>query len=169
MISVAPDELPLRTESLRTIESLILGDLEVSDDAVMHFQTPLWGFPDHHEYALLPAARTGLWWLQSVTGAGVTFLLADPFVLDAQYVVDLGETERQSLAIDEPTDALSLVMLTLPMTDAEGPTANFRAPLVFNISRRTGLQIVSREEAHELRRAVSLDVFPAQDAGVRLR
>jgi flagellar assembly factor FliW len=169
MISVAPDELPLRTESLRTIESLILGDLEISDDVVMHFHTPLWGFPDHHDYALLPAARNGLWWLQSVTGAGITFLLADPFVLDAQYVVDLGETERQSLAIDEPTDALSFVMLTLPVAEAEAPTANFRAPLVFNITRRVGQQVVSRDEAHELRRQVSLDVFPAQDVGVRMR
>lgn len=169
MISVASDELPLRTTSFRSIESLILGDIEVADDVVMHFQTPLWGFPDHHDYALLPATRDGLWWLQSTTGAGVTFLLADPFVLDSQYAVDLGETERQSLQIEEPTDALSLVMVALPATEAEKPTANFRAPLVFNVAQRSGMQVVSRDESHDLRRTVSLDVFPSREGGVRLQ
>lgn len=168
MISVAHEDVPTLAGSLRSVFSLVLGELEVSEQVVMTFDTPLWGFPSHHEYALLPAARAGLWWLQSTTDAGVTFLLADPFVLDPSYGVDLGETERAALRIEAPTDALGLVMLTLPTEGHEGATANFRAPLVFNVARRRGMQVVSRDEGHELRRPVTLDVFPAQEDGLRL-
>ena len=153
----------------RSISSLVLGDIEVTEDVIMSMQAPLWGFPRHGEFALLPAARDGLWWLQSMSDGGVTFLLADPFVLDADYGVDLGETERAALHIEQPTDAMGLVMLTLPTTASEQATGNFRAPLVFNIARRVAMQVVSRDDFHSLRRPVSLEVFPVQANGLRLQ
>jgi flagellar assembly factor FliW len=168
MISVAHDDTSVHVDNVRTISSLVLGDVVVTDDVVMTFETPLWGFGDHREFALLPAARDGLWWLQSMHSDTITFLLADPFVLDAHYALDLGDTERQSLGIEQPSDAFSLVMVTLPATDADGATGNFRAPLVFNVGLRRGMQVVSRDEGHELRRPVTLDVFPAQESGLRM-
>ena len=169
MISVAHDSDTVLAAAVRSMSSLVLGHLEVPEEIVMSFPTPLWGFPDHREYAIVPAARAGLWWLQSVTDAGVTFLLADPFVLDTNYGVDLGETERQALRIQQPADALGLVMLTLPTGAGDGATANFRAPLVLNLRARLGMQVVSRDESHELRRPVTLDAFPAQADGVVLQ
>ncbi len=169
MISVAHEDTTTLAGSLRSVSSLVVGDLEVSEQVVMTFDTPLWGFPSQQEYALLPAARAGLWWLQSTTDAGVTFLLADPFVLDPAYGVDLGETERVALRIEQPADAFGLVMLTLPADGNDGATANFRAPLVFNLAHRRGMQVVSRDESHELRRAVTLGVFPPQEDGLRLQ
>ena len=63
MISVAHDEPLALDRTTRSISSLVLGDLEVTDDVIMSFLAPLWGFPRHGEFALLPAARDGLWWL----------------------------------------------------------------------------------------------------------
>lgn len=155
--------------ALRHVDSLILGPLTVAESIIMTFPTPMWGFPDHREFALLPAARAGLWWLQSLSAEGTTFLLADPFVLDANYVVDIGDGECESLEIADQSDALSLVMIALPATPDDTATANFRAPMVFNVSRRFGMQIVNRDEAHELRRPVTLEAFPAQPSGVALQ
>ena len=104
-----------------------------------------------------------------MSDGAVTFLLADPFVLDASYGVDLGETERAALHIAQPSDAFGLVMLTLPAEASDRATANFRAPIVFNLARRVGMQVVNREEGHELRRAVSLEVFPPQASGLRIQ
>jgi flagellar assembly factor FliW len=169
MISVAHEDPSALEPSIRSVSSLVLGELDVSAEVVMAFPTPLFGFPNHAEYALLPAAREGLWWLQSMSDEAVTFLLADPFVLDAGYGVDLGETERAALHIEQPSDAFGLVMLTLPAEATDSATANFRAPIVFNLGRRLGRQVVNREDGHDLRRAVSLEVFPAQTSGVRIQ
>ena len=167
MISAALEDTQDATVAVRTVPSLILGDIVVTDDIVMHFPTALWGFPDQHEYALLPGARDGMWWLQSLSDEGTSFVLVDPFVLDSNYGVDIGETERQTLNVEQPSDALGLVMLSLPATTSEPITANFRAPLVFNLARRRAMQVVTRDDKHELQRVISLDVFPAQSYGVR--
>lgn len=169
MTSVAHDTTMVFAPALRHVDSLILGPLAVAESIIMTFPTPMWGFPDHREFALLPAARAGLWWLQSLSAEGITFLLADPFVLDANYVVDIGDGECNSLEITEPSDALSLVMIALPAAPDDTATANFRAPMVFNVPRQRGMQIVNRDESNELRRPVTLEAFPAQPTGVALQ
>ncbi len=138
----------------------------------MAFPEAMWGFPHRNSFALLPAARRGLWWLISVDQPATTFVLADPFIVDPAFVVDLGDTERLTLGIETPQDAFTLVMLTLPQSSGESVTANFRAPLVFNLRRQKGLQVMSRDESfplkgpmdlarYEPQQGVSLDNHPA--------
>ncbi len=169
MTSVAYDDPSTLALPARLVSSAILGEIEAGPDVFMAFPAPLWGFAEHTEYALLPAARDGLWWMQSVHDAALIFLLADPFTLDATYGIDLGESERAALDIQVPSDAFGLVMITLPAEGEDGATANFRAPIVFNLAKGTGMQVVSRDDAHSLRRPVTLDVFPPQPDGLRIR
>ncbi|WP_396205750.1 flagellar assembly protein FliW [Gemmatimonas sp.] len=124
------------------------------------FCAPLWGFADQRSYALRPAARDGIWWLQSTGDDATTFVVADPFVVDAGYVVDLGEKERRTLGIDAPEDALALVMLALPTAQGGTVTGNFRAPIVINIRTHVAMQVVSRDEAHAMQRPMALGSYP---------
>lgn len=151
-----------------TIASPAVGTIEVSGEAIMRFREPIWGFPDRTEYALLPAARQGIWWLLSVQEPHTTFVLADPFVGHTDYGIDLGDSEREALQIEQPTDALALVMVALPMTPTETVTGNFRAPIVFNISKGLGQQVINRDEGYSLREPIDLGAYPAQEEGVRL-
>ncbi len=155
--------------ALRCITSSAIGDVDVPSSAIMHFPVPLGGFPDRHEFALLPAARTGLWWLQSTDDPDLTFILGDPFVLDVAYAIDLGITDRDMLQIEHETDAFTLVMLTLAPYAESATTGNFRAPLVFNLARGRGLQVVSRDDAHNVRRPVDVSAYPSQTHGLRIR
>lgn len=157
-----------RSTTTYTITSPAVGTIEVSGDAVMHFTDALWGFPERTTYALLPAARQGLWWLLSVDEPQTTFVLADPFVGHPEYAIDLGESERDALQIANPTDALALVMVALPMTASEPVTGNFRAPIVFNIGKGLAQQIVNRDEQYSLREPMDLAAYPVQEDGVRL-
>ena len=157
-----------RSTTTYTITSPAVGTIEVSGDAVMHFTEALWGFPERTAYALLPAARHGLWWLLSVHEPQTTFVLADPFVSHPEYGIDLGDTERASLQIEQPTDALALVIVTLPMTPSEPVTGNFRAPIVFNVSKGLAQQVVNRDEQYSLREPMDLAVYPTREDGVSL-
>jgi flagellar assembly factor FliW len=68
----------------------------------------------------------------------------------------------------DPTDALALVMVALPMTTGEPVTGNFRAPIVFNISKGRARQAVHRDEQYALREPMALTTYPAQEDGLRL-
>ena len=157
-----------RSSTTYTIASPTDGTIDVSGDAVMRFTEALWGFPDRTAYALLPAARNGLWWLLSVDEPQTTFVLADPFVGHPEYAIDLGDAEREALQIAEPTDVLALVMVALPMTSSEPVTGNFRAPIVFNISKGLAQQVVNRDEQFSLREPMDFAAYPVQDDGLRL-
>lgn len=144
------------------------GTIDVPADAVVRFTEPLWGFPDRTEYVLLPAARRGMYWLLSVGDPPATFVLADPFVVAPEYVVDLSEADKAQLQIEQDADALALVMVALPGSSAEPVTANFRAPVVFNLRARVAAQIVGRDESYALRTPVDLTTYPLADSGVSL-
>lgn len=145
------------------------GTITVSDEALMDFpQGGLFGFERVTRYALLPAARRGLWWLMSPTTPPVTFVLADPFVVAPSYELDLAESERERLGIEQPTDVIALVVLTLPADPGGVVTANLRAPLVVNITKRLAAQIVSRDDTHGVATPVDLSLYPPQAEGVQL-
>lgn len=154
--------------AMRVVRSHAFGEVAVPATAVMHFTSPLWGFPDRHDYALLPAARAGLYWLQAVDDEVTTFILADPFVIDASYTFDLSDTDKQALRATAPDDIMGLVMLTLPLSPDGEVTANFRAPLVFNLRERLAVQIVTSDDSYSLRAPADLANFPRQDDGLRM-
>jgi flagellar assembly factor FliW len=131
-----------------------------SGELTVTFCTPLWGVPHAKEYTLRPAVRDGVWWLQSTSEPVTTFVLADPFVVEPTYVVDLGDTERSMLAATSEQDVLALIMLALPSVGDGDVTGNFRAPIVINVRERTALQVVNRDEGHSLRQPVLLASYP---------
>lgn len=151
-----------------TITSTAFGTVEVSDSAIMQFTAPLWGFDDKTSYALLPAARDGLFWLQSTDDEVTTFILADPFALDAGYAFELSDAEKAAIGVTSPDDVLALVMVTLPTGQSTEVTANFRGPLVFNVRTRRATQLVTTNEAHAIRRPIDLATFPRREDGVKL-
>lgn len=147
-----------------TIHSSTSGDVVVPASAVMQFVLPLWGFSDERAFALVPAARDGLWWLMGVEAPHTTFVLADPFAAFPEYAVDLSEVDREALELPDASAALVLVMLTLPAVPDVPATANLRAPLVFHVARQHALQVVNPDDRHSLQQPLALSVYPLHEA-----
>ncbi|MCE2901293.1 MAG: flagellar assembly protein FliW [Gemmatimonas sp.] len=140
----------------------------VPDDVAIdvQFPMPLWGIPHARTYALRPASREGVWWLQSHEEPVTTFVLADPFVVEPSYAIDLGEKEKASLRATSADDVIALVILTLPAGPVQPVTGNFRAPVVINLRAGLGLQVVNRDESQHLTRPVSLGAYPLRHDGM---
>ena len=144
------------------IDSLVLGPLHVPATSVFHFANGLHGFETFTEFALVPAAREGLFWLQALASRDVVFLLIDPFVASPGFEVDLGATERASLQLSNPMDVLVLAIVTLPAGGDTAPTANFRGPIVLNSRVRVASQVMSAVQGHEVRTPIDLHALPAR-------
>jgi flagellar assembly factor FliW len=126
------------------------------------FVSPLWGIPHVHTYALSRAAREGLWWLQSHEEPVTTFVLADPFVVQPSYFLDLGDAEREALDVQTADEVIALVLLTLPEGAGQPVTANFRAPVVVNLRSARAMQVVNRDEAQQLATPIALNAYSAR-------
>lgn len=140
----------------RPIVSRILGDIAVPSTSIYTFTEGLHGFESEREFALVPAARDGFWWLQSTTQPQLAFLLLDPFQVHAGYEVDLRPGDIRFLELESPEEAVALTVVTLPESSEGTATTNLRGPLVFNHRAQLGRQVVSAVEGHALQVRIAL-------------
>jgi len=142
------------------VDSIVFGDIELPESSIVTFADGLHGFEAHKRFALVPAAREGLFWLQSLAHRDIAFLLVDPFVASPGYEVDLGATERLALSLASPDDVLILAIVTMSPDRNQLPTANLRGPIVFNVQTRLGRQVVTANEQHDVKTPVDVLSLP---------
>lgn len=138
------------------VDSKVLGRLEVLTSQIYTFPQELYGFPDARAFALVPAEREGFFWLQSLDFEALTFLLIDPFLYVEGYSVDIGSDELGELGSEDAADLLVLAILTLPREQGEDATVNLQGPVVLNIRRQLGKQVVV-ESPFGIRHPVSMN------------
>jgi flagellar assembly factor FliW len=127
---------------MTTLDSAVLGQIAVPAASVYTLApTGLLGLEQYTRFALVPAGREGVYWLQSVEEPGLAFVLADPFRAAAGYEADLPDAELAPLGEGKEGDFLVLVVVTLGGTGAP-TTANLRAPVVFNVATQRARQVV---------------------------
>ncbi len=138
------------------VQSDLLGTLEVTEEEIIDFPAGLFGFPECRSFILLPAARDGVYWLQSVEHGALAFLLADPFQYFEGYSVDLPPADRKDLRVASQSDLVVLAIVTLPRSREEMPTANLQGPLAINLISRRGKQLAIGESEHGIRCPIAL-------------
>lgn len=149
-------EAPHSNESdVVLVPSQLLGSIPVPSQELFRLDG-LFGFESCTSFALVPAGRDGLWWLQSVDRAELVFLLADPFTFFPGHIVDVPPTELAQLDATDETPLTALVIVTLPARDGDAPTANLRAPIILDAARRVARQIVLGDDSLSLTAPVSL-------------
>jgi flagellar assembly factor FliW len=120
---------------------------------VLTLSEPLAGFPEHREYALVPADAAGLLcWLQSVAPEGPRFLLARADAYFPDYAPDVPWTAWADLGLRDAADAQVHCLVTVPAGDVTAATANLRAPLVVSPLTARARQVVLSDSSHPVRR-----------------
>ena len=149
------EELTLGLPTI-TVASDLLGAIELPADALYTFAAGLYGFEAARRFALVPAGREGLFWLQSAEERGLVFLLADPFHWYPDYAADLPDAELAALGRtgDGPVGVLAIV--TLSGQPGEAASVNLRAPVVLEPTHRQGRQLVLRDEGLGVREPLAL-------------
>ncbi len=138
------------------LPSRLLGPLPVPRGELFTAPTGIYGFEACTTWALVPAGRDSLWWLQSADREELVFLLADPFAFFPGYEVDVPPAELAQLGATEDAALMALVIVTLPARAGDAPSANLRAPLVIDPARRVLRQFVMPDESLSLTATIGL-------------
>jgi flagellar assembly factor FliW len=114
---------------------------------------PLPGFPEHRDYALVPADGQGrLHWLLSLGADGPRFLTVAAPVFFPGYAPQLPGAVRAELDLADGADPQLYCLLTVPGGDPAAATANLRAPLAVNLAAGLARQVVLPDASHPIRR-----------------
>jgi flagellar assembly factor FliW len=115
--------------------------------------TPLPGFPDCRDYALVTADGDGLlFWLQAMDPDGPRFLAVPPTRYFPDYAPSLPRQVLTDLDLDDAADALLFCLVTVPAEGVAAATANLRAPVVLNPANWRATQVVLPDSRHPIRR-----------------
>lgn len=128
------------------VETTRFGLLEVSAERLITFPHGLLGFEELHTYFFHPVPGNPVFtWMQAVDAPEVAFLLVDPFVFFPDYAVELTPEDEERLGVSRPQEVLVYTTVTIPDDRVEYITTNLAGPLVFNVEKSLGLQVVLGE------------------------
>jgi len=123
------------------IDSNRFGFVDIEPDDLLHFPAGLFGMEDCREWILLADAENeALGWLQSSSRPDIALAVVCPrrFVPDYQVRISRGE-----LTPLEMTDVQQAQVLAILGKNEFGITLNLKAPLVINLERRLGRQVIT--------------------------
>jgi flagellar assembly factor FliW len=124
-------------------------DLEPSD--MLHFPGGILGLEDCRQWVLLADAQnTSLGWLQSTTRPEVALAVVSPRRFVPNYQFRVYRSELTLLELEGVQDAQ---VLTIVCKNERSITLNLKAPIVINLKRQLGRQVVANGDLplqHEL-------------------
>jgi flagellar assembly factor FliW len=119
------------------------GTLQLGLEQMVVFPDGLWGYSDHQHWVVLAENHhDDLGWMQSVRDPRVALPVASPCRLGFEQPLRVAAQELQPLKLDDPRQALVLAVLQLTQ---QALTINLRTPLVVNLARRLGRQVLVRD------------------------
>jgi flagellar assembly factor FliW len=126
------------------IETTRFGSVDIEPDDLLHFPSGLLGLEECLHWVLLAdAENNALGWLQNISRPEVALAVVCPRRFVPEYQVRISRGELTPLQLAEIREAQVLVILG---KNEMGITLNLRAPLVINLQRRLGRQVITNGE-----------------------
>lgn len=120
------------------------GTLPIESDDILLFSTGLVGFEDCRHWVLLADdSNEAVAWLQCITHPDVGVPVTSPRRFLDSYVVRVAPSQLESLELDNTDSAFVLAIIS---RNADQLTANLKAPLLVNLTRRLGRQVVVNDD-----------------------
>jgi flagellar assembly factor FliW len=122
------------------VDTTRFGPLDIELDDLIHFPAGMLGLEDCRHWVLLADAQNEtLAWLQSASRPEVALAVVSPrrFVPDYQMRLVKGEVAPLELAAVQDAQVLTIVS-----KNERSITLNLKAPLVLNLARRLGRQVI---------------------------
>jgi flagellar assembly factor FliW len=108
------------------------------------------GFPEQDAFTIQPVedsdGQAPFAYLQSEEKEDIGFLVIDPFTFFPSYEIQLSDGDKSAIEVTEPNDValLGIVSIARPF---ENSTVNLLAPLLLNVQKLKGRQIVLPPES----------------------
>ncbi len=138
---------------MSTLATKALGKVEINPDEIIEFPEGLFGFHEFRRFALLAESSESVFkWLQSAEEPGLAFVVIEPeLFLRTPYKPDPAPGELEALEVQRAADCMIYVIVTIPENNPQKMTANLQGPILINIEKKLGRQVISHQEGHRVR------------------
>ncbi|MBQ6056053.1 MAG: flagellar assembly protein FliW [Treponema sp.] len=123
------------------VKTKTMGTVSIDETQIVEFPHGLFGFEDYHRYAVIEAEYQPFYWLQSLDESSLAFIMVDPFLIVADYELDIDDKTLLEIGLDSPQDVILFSIVTIP-ADGGPVTANLQGPVVINRRNNQALQVI---------------------------
>ncbi|HPZ77046.1 MAG TPA: flagellar assembly protein FliW [Thermosynergistes sp.] len=135
-------------KEMRAIKTLRFGALQISEEDIVRFPKGIPGFADHREWVFAGDEDSPIKWLQSLKDGDVALPVAPPELILADYDAKVYSEDIKELEASSAGELALLVVITIPPDEPWEATANMRAPIVINVSKRLAKQVIAQNEEY---------------------
>lgn len=128
------------------------GEVEISEDKILNFPQGLIAFQDFKRFSLIlnTDKDNPLHWLQCIDKPEVSFVVINPFLFQKDYEFDISPEDKRVLEIEDEKDVAVFSIVVVPES-IKDITANLLAPVVININKKKGKQVVLQDKRYTTR------------------
>ena len=144
--------------TMMQIKTTRFGDLELDETRLIRFPEGMIGFPDMKSYVLMEhKPGSPFMWLQSTESPDLAFVLMNPQLIQSDYLQGMSPKDRSALAGENGGNPLVFAVVTIPPGEPRKMTANLLGPVVIDVPKRTGRQVILADSGFGTRHAVFQD------------
>ena len=150
------------------VDTRRFGQLDISEDKIIHFPEGLYGFENEKEFTLLPFnpnVESPMEWMQSLKSSHLAFVITDPFLYLPDYKLKLSQEDKKVVKLSDADPFLTRSIVTIPENYAE-MTANLIAPLIINKEKAIAKQFVLTNMDYDTRHYLLPEEMRNAPAGV---
>ncbi len=138
--------------------SKIHGKIEYSEKEVIRFKKGIPGFEGLTNFIIKEIEGNPIFKLMhSLDKTDIAFVIVSPFECDNKYEIKLNEETLNELNISESSDVVLYSIVTLH-SEMKNITANLKAPLVVNVKKNLGEQIINNKDEYLVKHPIFKEV-----------
>ncbi|WP_053955786.1 flagellar assembly protein FliW [Inediibacterium massiliense] len=128
------------------------GEIEIDDQKIIEFKEGIPGFENIKKYTIItnPEKEVPFHWLQAIDEPELTFVITNPFLFKNDYEFHIPDKVIEELNIEKEEDLMIFTIVVIP-DDMSKITMNTRAPLVINMKKKSGKQLLLDDEKYPLK------------------
>lgn len=132
------------------------GEIDYSEEDVLHFPQGMFAFEEEKEFLLLPFSGSDgtLLCLQSLMTPQLAFVVMNPFALHLAYAPVLQPEELEGLGVKDSKE-LCYYVLCVVKNPVSTSTVNMKCPVAINDETRVGAQVILEAEEYGMRHLLS--------------
>lgn len=140
------------------INTTRFGKVEVDDTKVITMLGGIIGFENYYRFIILDFLKDSQFkWLQSLNEPGLAFVVCDPWFFFKDYSFEISDEDQNELGIEKVNDIMALAIATIP-TDITRTTLNLVSPLIINMKKMIGKQVVLYNSSYKIKHNIILKV-----------